>query len=153
VLRQLLAAGLAVPFLERLTRDLPLDKQLRKLASLCLALEWHRLFLELESLLCEAGRTFAELVNPFRGVCLRERPVEIFACLSAQRFQVGALRGRHGLAACLPLIRIALEAWLVRIMDISDGHEANRSQNTSQFLNSTVLSSNRTVKVRSHLVR
>src|SRR4051812_47034411 len=41
MLRQLLAAGFAVPFFERLRRDLALDEELRELAPLRLTLEWH----------------------------------------------------------------------------------------------------------------
>jgi hypothetical protein len=41
VIRQLSAAGLAVPFLERLRRDLPFDEQLRELSPLRLAPERH----------------------------------------------------------------------------------------------------------------
>jgi hypothetical protein len=39
--REFLAAGLAIPFLERFVRDLSLDEQLRELAPLRLALERH----------------------------------------------------------------------------------------------------------------
>jgi hypothetical protein len=41
MIRKFLAAGFAVPFLERLGRYLSLDEQLRKLAPLCLTLERH----------------------------------------------------------------------------------------------------------------
>jgi hypothetical protein len=41
MIRELLAAGFAVPFLERLRRDFSLDEQLRELAPLRLALERH----------------------------------------------------------------------------------------------------------------
>ena len=43
---QLLAPRFAIPFLERLVRDLPLHEELCKLPSLCLALEWHECFTE-----------------------------------------------------------------------------------------------------------
>ena len=42
-LRQLRAAGLAIPFLVGLRRDLALDQQLGKLTALRFAFEWHRL--------------------------------------------------------------------------------------------------------------
>src|SRR6185503_3446530 len=41
-LRKLRVTGLAIPFLERLRRDLSLHEQLRELAALCFALERHR---------------------------------------------------------------------------------------------------------------
>jgi hypothetical protein len=40
-LGEFLASGLAVPFLERLVRDFPLDEKLRELSTLRLTLEWH----------------------------------------------------------------------------------------------------------------
>jgi hypothetical protein len=40
-LRQLLAAGLAIPFLERFVGNLSVHQQLRELPPLRLALEWH----------------------------------------------------------------------------------------------------------------
>jgi hypothetical protein len=36
------ASGFAVPFLERLVRDLAIDEELRELPPLRLAFEWHR---------------------------------------------------------------------------------------------------------------
>jgi hypothetical protein len=43
---------------------------------------WIGLFLR------EPGRTFPEFVDPLRGICLRERLVELFNRRSAQRFEV-----------------------------------------------------------------
>jgi hypothetical protein len=41
MLRQPLASGFAIPFFERLVGNLALDKELRELPALSLALEWH----------------------------------------------------------------------------------------------------------------
>jgi hypothetical protein len=89
------------------------------------------------SLLREPRRAFAEFVNLLRRVCFRERLIELFARFSAQGSQVGPLRVRHRLVACLPLVGLAQQSRLIRIVGRWVPHEANRQQNTSHFLSKT----------------
>src|ERR1041384_74001 len=66
VLREAFAAGLAIPFLEGLRRNLPLDQQLREFAALRLALERH-------------GRIVTELIGPSSRCTLSARwPLQPF---------------------------------------------------------------------------
>src|SRR4029453_10068637 len=69
----------------------------------------------------EPRRPLAELVDPFRGVCLREPVVERFAGLPAQCFEVGALRVGHRLVAGLPLVGVALELIRIRVAGLLHG--------------------------------
>ena len=87
MIRQLSAAGLTIPFLERLRRDLPFDQQLRELTPLRLALERHeRCFLspaleELDRALVSLGggtaRECPEITSPagFRILLPRIEPI------------------------------------------------------------------------------
>jgi hypothetical protein len=70
------------------------------------------------SLVRQSRRALAQLVDPLRCVGLRERLVEVFASLSAQRFQVRPLRCGHRLITGLPFVGIALKTCLIRMIDV-----------------------------------
>jgi hypothetical protein len=71
--RQFLLAGLAVPLLERLVRDLAFDQQLRKLSPLRLTLEWH---------LCSLDLFHISRAKPRVSGVQQNRPAHDFFCTS-----------------------------------------------------------------------
>ena len=63
----------------------------------------------------------AEFVDHLRCVCLGQVLVERFARVVAKGFEIRPLRRRHGLVAGLPIVRVALQSGLSRVLCIHDG--------------------------------